>query len=587
MPGPTAAEYEILKRVVMDFEVIGALQPIHVPKTYSLTDGDVGLGHLVDNTKVIIPRMGPNRIGIVDEPLVFYGGDSYIHGGGAAAGHLWAVYEYDVVSDEVYEASRGAQVTTTGGTVFTWIPSAAGRYSVELHLTDALEGDGINAPLGYGVRFVTVYELGADGFLTATDLEELLSLKLSGSLGASGWNLDMDYGQPNDVTAGRQTIDQNQRVVFRKTEYHGAQEFTWEPQNGLPLGYYSPEILASGLNDATNLSEQTFNHTQTFAVTDARRVLELLKMPSTPKSVEGYDLPMYTTFIDELFYQDFIAPEIADPEWNGTFWWHRVESMKFSDPILHIIARHTNFCDFWDLGMWQNDTDNVPSIGAEEGDVFSWLKKNNSARLGIEWCDRKSTLYVGPNLNLRGEEYWASAPGLVSEMFKLDADFIDNISIQRRQPMVGQVYLETVDIKEVLVSELRELIGPDESEDYQSIFRKIHRGVHPITPVAGKRVFVPNMVYFEQGQLQTLAYRMFKMLNFEFAVSADILFLPGLDTAQTVKLVIDSRSDEPSVVSWATGKFFYIDSYSHDIDFENHNWGTKLNLIEIVEAPGR
>lgn len=585
-------DYAKLKQPWQTYLLRLAILPIHVPRTFALTDGDTGSGHLVTWTPV--PRMGPNRTCDIGEQLIIYGGDSYVRGGGAATGHTWKIYRYPtgISSDDNYVTNRNlnaTDVTATMGTVLDagktlqFAPTISGTYAIELHLAGAVEGNGVTAPLGFGVRWVKVPASGA------VDLDGVVQLDgPNGSLDEAGVSLRFNYGHPDNVGTGRQSFEPWQRMVAHKRQYYLdpadglIKEYTFEPSSTFPHSYYANEVLFSGVVEDSSVAETALTHGVDYVLGGAQRILERLQAPLATVSVLGISQTIPTLFFDEAFYQAVIAPEVV--EIGASLWLHRVSAMTFSDPALHLLTRHTNFCDWWDLALWQVDTDTFPTVNVREGDLLGWLRQHEGSRFGVMWSDRKSNFFIGPDLNLRGPDYWASA-GALNPVIKLDADLYHVISVTRHPPRVGQVVLHTEDVAEALA--LSEQVKIDEDE-VQLVRRLSREAVHPATATLGRRSVQQSVVAFSQAKLDTLAQRFYKAENAEFEVEVEILALPGLDLGQCVELEFNPASNEASM-EWHAGglgtKPFYVAGYQNQVRADGTVLTTRYRLKQITDPP--
>ncbi len=599
----TPENYTTLRSVDKDFQLWFAKGPIHVPHVYKLTDGDDGNGHLVTAYQPV-PVLGPPlRLVALGDTLNIYGGDSYIHGGAAASGHTWGVYHYNAATDNEYIANRGSSMssgftTIDGGKTLVFTPTTAagyteGIYAIELHLTGATEGNGITAPLGFGVRFVYVVPKDADG-IYRSPLEGVVSTQVTGGFDKMGWEALCKYALPDDIMESLSLavtpFDLNQRIVARYETYYDGVTWTWEPDNDFPLGYYSPEIFFSGYLASKTFGENTTDSTFDFTVRGAQHILDLLQIPTLPKQIPkkiqgeaGEQEQLPTMFISEQWYDLLLVPVFTEAP-DLPRWIHRHEDMVFSDPLYHFLTRHTNFCDFHDFRLWQADTDKIEDVIQQEGGTLAWVNQVNTARMGVQWSDRKSKFYVGPDLNLRGADYWASAPGIASAVIDLDASLYTNVSIQYKIPTTGQVELNTVDGVKVLEQLVQSKFGKAPA-DLQQFMRNMRRATYPPVATNGQRIQKQSVVFYDQEILEVLAKRLYKKENMQFpSVNVTVPLLPGLDLGQSVRLLFNPRSQEPNV-KWANGKMFYVVGYSMTPAINGTDWTTVYTLTEITDNP--
>lgn len=595
--------YTHLKSTHRDFQLWFAKGPVHEPLVYKLTDEDTGRGHLIGSMDYTpVPVLGPPlRIVALGDTLNIYGGDSYVRGGGAAEGHSWGVYRYDGESDHSYLARRGGSMGSgfsviDDGLTLQFTPTTAagyteGIYAIELHLTGATEGNGLTAPLGFGVRFVYVIPKDADGIYTSP-VDGIVALSLNGGLDQMGWQSQFRYAFPDDVsdvlTQARQQFIDNQRFACRYETYYDGVQYTWEPDHDFPLGYYSNEILLSGYIDSRTIQQSTNAQEVTFNVAGAQRILGLLKIPTLPKAVpskvqgeEGEVEQIPTDYIDEKWYDLLLAPII--PDLPDISWIHRHIGMRFSDPLYHFYTRHTNFCDFHDFRLWQQDEDVIEEVMQQEGSAAQWTRQVAEARMGVVWTDRKSKFYIGPDLNLRGADYWASAPGVTTAVIDLDEDLYNGISVQMVQPQIGQVMLRSVDGVKVLSAMIQSRFGKAET-DIQQFIRHMRKAIYPAEPGQGARLEKQSIIFFEQPMLDILAERLFKKVNAQYMINLSCALLPGLDIGQSVLLKFYPRSAE-RYANWLDGKLFYVIGYTMNIKVDGSDWITSYVLAEITDDP--
>lgn len=558
-----------------------ATGPTFKPRTFVLSGAESGS----ELTPSFFPvaRMGsPLRACTVGQTVPYSGTNSFVRGGGAATGHTWKVYEYNSsLTDETYLASRGALVTTVVGTTFDFTPATPGTYAIELHLSGAVESDGIASPLGFGYRFLKVFAAG--GY----DLEGIPALNgPNGSLDDGGVTLDLSYKRPDNLS-GRQIINHLMRVVVNHRLYYATatgpfEEYTWQP--GAP--YYDPEILFSGFISGSTIREDAETHEVSYQLAGAQLPLTLAQMPL--RYVTGViDGQPFGTFVPPTFFDEVLwilvkgADATDDPEWV-----HTVTNLVASDPLLHVLQRHTNLIDAMDFPLDQRDTDTIATSAAQVGAIGDWLRAMQAGRFGRLWTDRKSAIYCGPDDDL------ISSPFKPAPVIDLDAELFLSIRIGHAYSAVGQVMVESGDTlmadpggvknvgKDPVTAELIE----------QKVRTVSYTSTYPTLAQPGARRTYQAPRYNTQASIDALAIRLFNRDNVAFPdIEIDFQMFPHLDLGQPLTLAFDPRTEEPVIqtlisVSGDGPLRCYVVGYTNQIAPDGTAWKTTVRFRQSANV---
>lgn len=576
-----AADLPVLKRPRRTYSVALASGPSHVTKTFPLTGAETG--NVLAPSFYPVARMGPPlRACTVGDAVLYYGGDSYVRGGGAASGHSWKVYQFNAtLTDGAYLADRGTEVVTgivgAATNTMTFTPTTPGTYAVELHLTGANEGDGINAPLGFGVRFLKVFAAG--GY----DLEGVPELGgPNGSLDDGGVTLDLSYRRPDNLS-GRQAVSHLMRICVNKRLFYGTntgplEHYTWEPGDAL----YAPEVLFSGLIDGSTIQEDARTHGVSYRLAGAQLPLTLARVPVQQMTATDDGDPRTVwvppTFYDLALWNLIMATDPAEiPGWT-----HIITNLTASDPILHVLQRHTNLLDFFDLALDQTATDVIGSTEASAGSVGDWLRAVQGGRFGRVWTDRKSIIYCGPDDDLRPNAF---KPGPV---IALDGALYQSVRVSHPQPAVGQVYVETGDVLKADSTNVKVTAGSAlEAAIVQKVRPYTLIATYPAASGSGARRTYQAARYNDQAQLDQLAQRLHARDNARFPeIELDFQMFPHLDLGQPVTIELDPRTQEPAVEWNVAGGGVplraYVTGYTNTLDPAGGRWKTTLRLREAT-----
>lgn len=568
-----AANLTLLKKPVRDYLVALATGPSHVTRTFPLTGAESG--NVLSPSFFPVARMGPPlRACTVGDTVRYYGGDSYVRGGGAASGHTWEVYEFNSsLTDGDYLTDRGALVTTFIGVTFDFTPASPGTYSVELELTGQLVGDGVTSPYGKGVRFLKVFAAG--GY----DLEGIPELNgPNGSLDDGGVTLDLAYRRPDNLS-GRQIVNHLMRVVVNKRLFYGDSagmtEYTWEPGDDL----YSPEVLFSGLIDGSTLREDARTHEISYRLAGAQLPLALAQVPLKQMTATNEGDPRQV-FVPPSFYDTALWLLIQGVVDATAGWMHTVTNLTASDPILHLLQRHTNLCDWFDLVLYQSETDGIASTEVSAGSVGDAMRAIQSGRFGRVTTDRRGLIYCRPDDDLVPNAYRGSP------VIPLDGALIRSYRVSHPQPAVGQVYVETADT--IKADEAQVQVGWDNPTLTNAIIQKVRAytlySAYPDPAAIGARRTYQAARYNDQAALDALAQRLYARDNAAFPeIELEMGMFPHLDLGQPVTIELVPRTEE-EWAKWYAGERevlrAYVTGYTNTLDPAGRRWVTTLRLRE-------
>jgi hypothetical protein len=569
-----AADLVVLKRPRKSFTVAMATGPSHVPRTFALTGAETG--NVLVPSFFPVARMGPPlRVCTVGDTVRYYGGDSYIRGSGAASGHTWKVYNFNTsLTDGAYLTDRGSPVTTFVGVTFDFTPASPGTYSVELELTGQLVGDGVTSPYGKGVRFLKVFAAG--GY----DLEGIPELNgPNGSLDDGGVTLDLSYRMPDNLN-GRQIVNHLMRVCVNMDLWHATASGVFERYNWQPGDLYN-EVLFSGLIDGSTIREDARTHEIAYRLAGAQLPLTLLQVPTL--YVSGvHDGEPYNTYVPPSFYDEALwllvrgVVDTTDPGWT-----HVITNLKASDPLLHIIERHTNLATFFDLVLDQSATDVVSTTEASAGSVGDWARAMQSGRFGRVTTNRWSQVFCGPDDDFKPNAFRPSP------YINIDGDLYRSIRVNHPQPAVGQVYVETADTLKADAANWK--VAPDDpinGEIRQAVRAYTLTSQYPATPEPGRRMTYQAARFNDQTALNALAQRLYARDNARFPeIELEMGMFPHLDLGQPVTIELDPWTEE-GWAEWNSGGSgvlrCYVTGYSNTLDPAGRRWKTTLRLREAT-----
>lgn len=601
MPPADLAKF---RRAGRRFRLYFAILPVHVPKVYSLTDGDDGRGHIV-SSNWCIPRMGPDRIGLPGVSQLWYAGNSFIRGGGGASGFQWKAFYYPPAQfpvDDAIGSSGGTDVT--GSTIIAvppegvgnpatmkFTPTQIGTYRIELRTNEmpADDGDYHYQPVRRGMRWVKTFQYdAAKDHILGRDLAGVTEIQgPTGGVQQGGHSMTITYRRPDNVGT-RQTISPMQRIVVMQRHWwlnpttNTWDEYTWTPDHGLitdPAGanFYAPQTLFEGLVRGSSIFENVADRSVTFTIDTPQVALGLLNHPTITKEIEGLPADFPTVYIDQAFYEDLLAEE---KDLSTFAWIHQIPAMEYSDPLIHQLDRHSTFPRWFDYNQWQQAGDQVQFMEAGEGDMFSWIRAQEQARFGIVVGGYKGELNVGPNPNLRGPDHWATR---TQPDVTLDPSIWRQVNFQAVPEDVGQVVLTTLDAKKLLPA----LLQPTPAEDeLQMVKRYQYVGMWPSTRGPGRVSRHSAVPIFSRSETVTMARRVWRMENAKYPSGTVLVQLAtaGMDLLQTMGIQLPTKTQETDFLWTPNAKVFLVVGINHAIKADHSGWDITYTLSELTDA---
>ena len=338
-------EQNYLKSSYQNFEIFYAIFPEFHP---TLVTRDP-LNYKYHEQLVFGPivRMGFDRIGFINQPLSFYGGDSYIRGGAAATGHTWNVSSGGTIS------GSGTNVTVTF--------SQAALYTIHLTVTDPTTGN-----TATGTRYIRIYNSLQDNQNT------LMSVgKLSFSL-QSGWSGSLTLVNTNGA------VHSQQRIVVGYKSYYQATDGTKTQHNVYPGtgSNYDVTTIACGYVKQNSVKEDWQTHTTTFDFVGVESVLDRCA----------------------AFPVDFSS----DPSY---FWGVYIDGLTSADALVYMLSTASNYAAWHDVQVAQN-SNKLLTITANEGSLLKIARDFMQNEFSNVYGGHEGTLYCVPDLNLRGQTWW-------------------------------------------------------------------------------------------------------------------------------------------------------------------------------------
>jgi hypothetical protein len=428
--------------------------------------------------------------------MEFDGNVSYQHGGGVrdATGHQWKVY--DSTSETL---GSGTLVASGSGGIFTWTPDSDGIYRIELR-TSHRKSDGSTD----GARFIRVFEGPYD-----SDLSKSIRISGSFSQDSGGYELTVTY-KPLDP-GGTTTFTDWARIAIEVRGFYANSDPTFDDE----YNYHSDELWNTG-NPSSNtiffngllledsISEDPTSETVTFKMVSPGYALQ--KMPMTgyygtvtaETDVGSYSLPVEYPLMFGDPDRDIPMPDGSTVnvveyirQADDTFPVHEVSGMNYTDPIYHVMQRHTNYMQWWDVYLEQAvEEPTLYPYSTSEGNVWGQLRKLQDSRLGVLYCSNKGLLYFSRDIAFQDDAWWESEtpPAVVMTMTR---DNIIDIQTKHNPYRVAQVQLTGMDIS-----------------------NKPYFSRHPNVPdTVGEIVKMSGLIAFSQDKIAHWAARMYGFKN--------------------------------------------------------------------------
>jgi hypothetical protein len=439
-----------------------ALLPIYRPVVSVAHDGDDGGGHEV--TFYPIPLMGPNRIATVGSSIDFHGEESYERGAGGfggASGQNWRIYGpgIDELTDPE-EIGSGTLVASSSAVAFSWTPSVSGTYRIELRLNGSNDET-------CGARFVRVFD-----DLAVSDLSHIVE-PITGSFDVEtgGYQLTVTYRPQN----GASVVKPWQRIVLNIHSYYGESGIvTFADQHDfdstvIPPG--SDTVQFDGMVMENGVQEDRETETVTFKLWSPGFFLKKLPLRGYPHTVQQAvgDGTTFTVPVDyPLFFgdpdQSITVPEVPVPPGSpvgtvpapGTINVidfirqsdvdipiHEIHDMVVTDALIHVMQRHTNFCQWFDFMLDQDLATNQFPVVFQIAAVWDQLKEFQDKRMQNLYSDRKGTLHAQKDPRFQDDAWWTATPPPTQMTFSRDN--IENIEIVENPYRVAQVKMVGID----------------------------------------------------------------------------------------------------------------------------------------------
>lgn len=403
----------VFLRGQQDARVRLAILPVWDPDARTAHDGDSGRGHTVRWYPV--PRMGPNRVMFVGGSYGLHGELSYLRGGGSPSGHHWRIYESD---SEI--VGSGDLVFSAEGATSSWSPPVAGIFRAELHL-DGQADDGF----GPGCRFFRVLDEESD-----MDLPDADTVEGTFDIDRGGHVATVTY---KPESAAQLVQDWSRVVVMLDTWYQGVKHT--EDTGGDALNE-STQLNALVVQDTIREDHQSA--TISFQLASPSWALSRIPIRGYPVTIDGIpsDFPLFFGDPDRSIVGMNVVDYIRQSDAEMPV--HAIPGMTYTDPLLHILQRHTNYMQWWDVELFQDDAKHLFPFSFQLTDFLSQIKTYQEKRLSVAYCDRKGVLRLRPDLRFRGKDYWGGDPDPV---MTFDRDLLKTAEVVHNPFRISQVKL--------------------------------------------------------------------------------------------------------------------------------------------------
>lgn len=351
------------------------------------------------------PNFGPNRIGFVGEPLFFDGSRSSQRGNIPAVGHIWTVQGVGSYTMQTYDGPY-----TPGGQA-SIVFQDPGLYTVSLTVKDRFGGSST------GIRQIMIYQ---DRLSTPQAAASFTGI--TGSISGGGYTATLTsvnhlapiptpealpIGQFIPITVIAETFVETTPGSW----YPLAQSGPW----GIPRpgNYYEdPSILFSGYVVSASAQQTVEQSVATYQLATADALLHRASIHNI-----GYYHTTYAT-------RDSATGIPTSLKLDGTAGKGQlVADLTSEDVYRSLVLDHSNFSTYHDVHITRDFLPTNPdgtapafdsnltlyqltytTLSANEGaiwDAMGTLAKNEFHSL---WCERDSSLRIGPQLQLRGYE---------------------------------------------------------------------------------------------------------------------------------------------------------------------------------------
>lgn len=470
-------------------------------------------------------QFGPNRLAVVGETLTFYAGNCYNRDGGGVKNQ----YKSFDWGDGSPDTQLSGTATGGAGATATHAYAAAGCYAVTLTCAD----DGTHGT-NQGTRYVRVYNSWAEAYQGSVKIGSL-----TGSYSKGGCSLPVQIDGYVGPPVGMGAISDKQGVVVRLQQIWNFDDFA-HTQDDTQVGEGAEAVSTyfAGYVVGDSVAWDKDLHRITFDVATPDQFLNNLM----------------------VYAQDFF-----NKARDG--WGHIIQDLRFSDVIQHLLVMHTNFATYHDVCLWVQDwpTGNVlDNCTIGEGSVWQGLQDFAKNEFGFAYCNRQSTLFMVPNVNIRGFGWWGSYSQPPFLCF--DKDNTATIEVtEGPDDKVGYVQIEATNefTKKALTAKYPGFPGP-----------------------SGAWYIEREIKCQDQAQLDSFAKHMFYKLNARYSVKITCpVYMPMGPGDMVVLDYVDPQGRINFSETVGGGEFkkpFYITDISQDID---HEAGKCLTTYQLEEMP--
>lgn len=342
-------------------------------------------------------NLGPNRIGFVGEPLYFDGSrssqrmDVHVNTGGFA----WTIGG----SPSIVQYAGGSQVAVT------W--RSPGLYTVSLQVTDRAGTTAV------GTRQVMIYanrQNALPGVITVSGL--------SGSISGGGWQLQITTvnSQVTLLNPDSLNVGQYQPLVLMAETSYEVQPGVWSQQTLGPYGHFNPgypyidpRILFDGYIQNGTVHQDADKDTLAFSCSGPQMILQEAKT---------HQLGYYN-----CDYTGFTAAGVpisckTSPAGQG----FQVGGLTTMDVAHSLLQHHCNLGNYHDIHIWNPTIPTNPytsgglnayyfqvftTLSTNEGTIWQNLQDLCTNDFSNVYCERDGSIRIGPQINYRGQDYWA------------------------------------------------------------------------------------------------------------------------------------------------------------------------------------
>lgn len=362
-----------------------------------------------------IANMGPNRIGFVGEPLFFDGSRSCQRFDLPVVSYGWS---YSGSATSVNYAN-GSQIA------LTW--ASPGIYTVMLTVTDRA-GTATTT-----TRQVMIYQDRAHA------LPGMIQISgPQGSLSSGGWQC-----QVNTVSSQFTLFAPDALPIGTYQPAVLMVETSWEVQPGYwinrtlgPFGqfntgsyYKDPRILFDGYVQTGSVHQDVDKDTLSFTLVGPQMILNDARSHAL-----GFYNCAYTSIVGGV-------PQGCQPSAMGQG--YQVGGLMTVDVVQNLVQYHCNIAQYHDLHLW---LPNIPtyfevgqinatayygmqysSLSVVEGTIWENVQELAANEFANVYCDHDGSIRIGPQVNMRGYEFWNHPTMLGGSVAGLFLNFIQDL----------------------------------------------------------------------------------------------------------------------------------------------------------------